>query len=60
MMGKAMRFSQYICPLGKWDGICPGKIGSKKKDYSKADVTGRYCKNNCSEYKSNECPRFER
>lgn len=45
-MSKPNIYSEYDCPLGK----------STAKVHSK-DVTGRYCKNNCSAYKT-RCPKW--
>ena len=45
---KPKRFNHYFCPLNKWDG------GSKKS------VSGRYCRNNCSEYRKGGCLLFNK
>jgi len=52
-MTKPNKNNSYVCPLGKMDHKA-GYVGDK------VCIQGRYCKNSCAEYKSNECPKFKR
>jgi len=49
MVRKPDIYTEYKCPLGK---------SSPHYNLPKGVVIGRYCKNNCGEYKNKKCPRW--
>ena len=57
-MKQPKKYGQYKCPMGKSEPKVPSRITYDKG--SKSNVSGRYCKNNCSEYRNNTCPLFKR
>ena len=48
LKSKPKSFNQYVCPHGKY----LASVGEGK------DVTGRFCKNNCSMYAKGTCSKW--
>ena len=53
-MSSPKKFNEYECPFGHRFGQGSSWMGVK------AMVSGTMCKNNCSDYKNNTCPKFKR
>lgn len=53
------KLKTYVCPLHKTFGQGMAYSVMADPKWATTIVNGSQCKNNCSEYKNNRCPKFK-